>query len=68
MSLEPLIFIVVNCEENLHGIQKEDGSVFYMNRDNIVFLIIATDIVVVICYIIFIDILNWQQNHYADEF
>jgi hypothetical protein len=63
-----LIYIVADCEENLLGLKKEDGSIIYMNRDNIVFLIIATDIIVVICYIVFIEILNWQQNHYADEF
>ena len=39
-----------------------------MNRDNIVFLIIATDILVVLCYMIFIEFLDFQQNHFLEEF
>ena len=33
-----------------------------------VFLIIATDFVVIVSYIIFIEVLNYQQNHFYEEF
>ena len=36
-----------------------NGLFFRMNRDIMVFLIIATDVVVVISYIIFIEFLNF---------
>ena len=39
-----------------------------MNRDNLVFIIIATDIAVIISYIIFIEFLNYQQDHFYEEF
>jgi len=39
-----------------------------MNRDNMVFLIIATDIIVVISFMIFIEFLDFQQNHFSKEF
>ena len=39
-----------------------------MNRDNMVFLVIATDFIVIICFMIFIEVLSFQQTHFSKEF
>jgi len=36
-----------------------NGQIFSMSRDNLVFLILATDIIVVISFMIFIDFINY---------
>jgi hypothetical protein len=66
--LEPIIIVAAACEETLFGIVDVNGYIFKMNRDNMVFLVIATDFIVIICFMIFIEVLNYQQNHFSKEF
>ena len=68
MNPEPIIFVGANCKETQFGLVMFNGQIFSMSRDNLVFLILATDIIVVISFMIFIDFINYQQNHFSKKF
>ena len=48
------------CAEDYAIISNPKGGYFYVSKDSFVMLLIATDFIVVVAFILFIDMINLQ--------